>query len=145
MTSPAPGIVKVNPAATTTKTNLQGAHLTFVKVLYKDVSTGAINMSGEAGPLGAQQAVLLAIEQIAGISYIGPLYNGAGTNDAQCFVLESVAGNNPLVCAADGTVNTASGSLQALLQALGTTVGTGGVDLSGTTVTTASGTAMVLF
>lgn len=105
-------LTKTHPAATTTDTE-HGQNLHFFTVDY----VNAIN--GSAGPEGAQQAVLRAIEDTATIAAIGPLLD---TNTQQTFAVEATGGNGTVVAA----------TLQTAIRALGTV---DGVDLSGATVT----------
>ena len=105
-------LTKTHPAATTTDTE-HGQNLHFFTVDY----VNAIN--GSAGPEGAQQAVLRAIEDTATIAAIGPLLD---TNTQQTFAVEATGGNGTVVAA----------TLQTAIRALGTV---DSVDLSSSTVT----------
>ena len=102
-------ISKANPSATTTGSASE--------VIGKDISIFSLDyinaIDGSAGPSGAQQAVLQAIQESRVILAAGPLSN---SNTAQTFIIE---------------VELDSG-LQARIRALGTV---DSVDLSGTTAT----------
>jgi hypothetical protein len=104
-------LTKTHPATTTTNVEVS-QNLTFFTVDY-------VNANASAGPEGAQQAVLKAIQDTATIVAIGPLLD---TNSQQTFAVEATGG--------DGTVVAAT--LQTAIRALGT-VDT--VDLSSSTVT----------
>ena len=105
-------LTKTHPAATTTDVEVS-QNLTFFTVDY----INAIN--GSAGPEGAQQAVLKAIQDTATIVAIGPLVD---TNTQQTFAVEATGGNGTIVAA----------TLQAAVRALGTV---DSVDVSNSTVT----------
>tara|TARA_B100000902_G_scaffold34893_1_gene41893 strand:- start:5483 stop:5827 length:345 start_codon:yes stop_codon:yes gene_type:complete len=102
-------ISKANPSATTTGSASE--------VIGKDVSIFSLDyivaIDGSAGPSGAQQAVLQAIQESRVILAAGPLGN---SNTEQTFIIEGELDSG----------------LQARIQALGTV---DGVDLSGTTAT----------
>ena len=102
-------ISKANPSATTTGSASE--------VIGKDISIFSIDyinaIDGSAGPSGAQQAVLQAIQESRVILAAGPLSN---SNTEQTFIIEGALDSG----------------LQARIQALGTI---DGVDLSGTTAT----------
>jgi hypothetical protein len=104
-------LTKTHPAATTVNVEVS-QNLTFFTVDY-------VNANASAGPEGAQQAVLKAIQDTATIVAIGPLLD---TNSQQTFAVEATGG--------DGTV--VASTLQTAIRALGT-VDT--VDLSSSTVT----------
>lgn len=105
-------LTKTHPVATTTDVEV-GQNLTFFTIDY----INAIN--GSAGPEGAQQAVLNAIQDTATIAAIGPLVN---SNTEQTFAVEATGGNGTVVAA----------TLQTAVRALGTV---DSVDLSSSTVT----------
>tara|TARA_B100000965_G_C19171741_1_gene574903 strand:- start:65 stop:409 length:345 start_codon:yes stop_codon:yes gene_type:complete len=102
-------ISKANPSATTTGSASE--------VIGKDVSIFSLDyivaIDGSAGPSGAQQAVLQAIQESRVILAAGPLSN---SNTEQTFIIEGELDSG----------------LQGRIQALGTV---DGVDLSGTTAT----------
>ena len=102
-------ISKANPSATTTGSASE--------VIGKDISIFSIDyinaINGSAGPNGAQQAVLQAIQESRVILAAGPLSN---SNTEQTFIIEGELDSG----------------LQARIRALGT-VDT--VDLSGATAT----------
>ena len=102
-------ISKANPSATTTGSASE--------VIGKDISIFSLDyivaIDGSAGPSGAQQAVLQAIQESRVILAAGPLSN---SNTEQTFIIEGALDSG----------------LQARVQALGTI---DGVDLSGTTAT----------
>ena len=102
-------ISKANPSATTTGPASE--------VIGKDISIFSLDyivaIDGSAGPSGAQQAVLQAIQESRVILAAGPLSN---SNTEQTFIIEGELDSG----------------LQARIQALGTV---DGVDLSGTTAT----------
>ena len=105
-------ISKANPSATTTGSASE--------VIGKDISIFSLDyivaIDGSAGPSGAQQAVLQAIQESRVILAAGPLSN---SNTEQTFIIEGELDSG----------------LQARIQALGTV---DGVDLSGTTATVPS-------
>ena len=102
-------ISKANPSATTTGSASE--------VIGKDISIFSLDyivaIDGSAGPSGAQQAVLQAIQESRVILAAGPLSN---SNTEQTFIIEGELDSG----------------LQSRIQALGTV---DGVDLSGTTAT----------
>ena len=102
-------ISKANPSATTTGSASE--------VIGKDISIFSLDyivaINGSAGPDGAQQAVLQAIQESRVILAAGPLSN---SNTEQTFIIEGELDSG----------------LQARIRALGTV---DGVDLSGTTAT----------
>ena len=102
-------ISKANPSATTTGSASE--------VIGKDISIFSLDyinaIDGSAGPSGAQQAVLQAIQESRVILAAGPLSN---SNTEQTFIIEGGLDSG----------------LQARIRALGTV---DSVDLSGTTAT----------
>jgi hypothetical protein len=104
------GITKLNPTSTTLNFESVGKNIDFFTVDY----INAIN--GSAGPSGAQQAVLNAIQQYGTIIAAGPLVN---SNTEQTFAVEG-----------EGAVVVAT--LQAAIRALGTV---DSVNLGSSTVT----------
>jgi len=106
---------KVNPAATTVPSNVIGKDVQIFTVDY----IAAVN--GSAGPLGAQKAVLDAIQETSTILVAGPLGN---SNTEQTFMTE-------------GTDSVVVATLQAAIRVLGTDLdGTvDSIDMSSATVT----------
>lgn len=111
-----PGAVSTGVAV-----QLQGPRLDFFKVIVKDNSNSAVDVAGEMGTGGAVEVILRTIEQLATVH----LYQvEASTGQISLAVY-------PVAAWTTTTLATA-------LTALGNGVGTGPVDLRGTTVATAA-------
>jgi len=99
--------------------NPAGPELDFFKVLVKDGSASAVALTGEEGTLGAVEAILRAVEQLATVH----MYQIDSTNQISLAVYPASAWTTTTLATA--------------ITSLGSSVGAGPVDVSGTTVATA--------
>ena len=109
-----PGAVSTGVAV-----QLQGPKLDFFKLIVKNGSATAVDVAGEMGTGGAVESILRTIEQLATI---------------HMYQVEATTGQ--ISVAVYPTAAWTTSSLATAIDALGSSVGTGPVDISGTVATT---------